>query len=179
MKKAFCISAFSLFFLCANAQQKILVADKEHLFTTEEISRVDSLLQDYHKRSGNLVVVCTDTLDVSAKTYKDSLIKLYTGDKPIKPYAVFLLLSRKNSTVRLESNDLPTDSSVKKDLTKTEKEQSVYITEDRKEGLEEFMKIVTYGLPAFKEKKLEEGVTIICQKAMEFLDTLPKKETNQ
>lgn len=184
MKKAFCIAALSFFFFCANAQQKKLVTDKEHLFTTEEINRIDSLLQSYNKKTGNLVVVCTDTLDVRTKIYKDSLIKIYTGDKPIRPYAIFLLLSRKKSIVQLESNELPKDSSEKKeatDLTKlnSEKNEAGNASEDTKKGLEEFMRIISYGLPALKEKKLEEGVTIICKKAMEFLDLLPKRPLNE
>ncbi|MGZ4011726.1 MAG: hypothetical protein ACXVLF_12285 [Flavisolibacter sp.] len=180
MKKRLCLFALSLLVLCVNAQQKVLVTDKEHLFTTEETSRIDSLLQGYYKKSGNLIVVCTDTLDVSTKTYKDSLIAVYTGDKLIKPYAIFLLLSRRNSKIQLESNELSRDSLGKKDtidLTKidNEKNEKAYVTEGTKKNLEEFMKIVSYGVPALKEKKREEGVTIICKKAMEFLDALPRK----
>jgi len=153
MKKIISILTCSLFALAINAQQIKLVTDKESIFTSEEINRIDSLLQAYKQSSGNLVVVCTDSLDVSTKAYKDSLIAKYTKDDAQKPYAIFLLLSRKNSIVLLVSNDL---------------------TKDIPNRLEEFMKIVSYGVPALKEKKLEEGVTIICRKAMGFLDSLPK-----
>lgn len=184
MKKALCLSAFSFFFLCISAQQTLLVTDKEQLFTNEEISRINNLLQDYYKKTGNLIVVCTDSLDISAKAYKDSLIGLYTGNQPIKPYAVFLLLSRKNSAIRLESNELSNDSLGKKDAIElakmnTESNQSADAIEDAREKFEAFMKIVSYGIPALKEKKREEGVTIICKKAMEFLDGLPKKQMNK
>jgi hypothetical protein len=168
------------------ATAQTLVTDKEHLFTTGEINRIDSMLQNYYKSTGNLIVVCTDTLDVATKMYKDSLIGFYTGNMLIKPYALFLLLSRKNSIIQLESNDLPLskDSSGKPDtidLAKinTEKPESGHLAADTKARLGEFMKIVGYGVPALKEKKREEGVTIICLKAMEFLDALPKKELNK
>jgi hypothetical protein len=176
-----------LFTFCVafyNGNAQTLLTDKEHLFTSEEIYRIDSMLQNYYKTSGNLIVVCTDTLDVSTKTYKDSLISLYTGNLPNKPYAVFLLLSRKNSIIQLESNDLSKDSSEKKDTidlvkVNAEKPPSIYPTNDTKERLDDFMKIVSYGVPALKEKKREEGVMIICKKAMEFLNALPKRELNK
>lgn len=180
MKKLFCIPAFSLFLLCANAQKRKLASDKEQLFTTEEINRLDSLLQGYYKKSGNLIVVCSDTLDVTTKMYKDSLIKEYIGDELIKPYAVFLLLSRRNSTIQLESNDLSTSSPGKEDTAdpakkNSEKNDSAYLAKKSQETLNEFMKIISAGIPAFKEKKREERTTIICLKAMEFLDALPKR----
>jgi len=184
MKKTFCVSALSFSIICASAQKTILVTDKEHLFTTGEISRIDNLLQDYNQRSGNLVVVCSDTLDVSTKSYKDSLIEVYTGDKPLKPYAIFVLLSRKNSLIQLQSNDLTKDSLGKGHTTDaikidSGKNETGDASEETKQKLEEFMKIVSYGIPALKEKKREEGVTIICRKAMEFLDALPKRELNR
>jgi len=159
-----------------------LVTDKEHLFTTEEVNRIDSMLQNYYKSSGNLIVVCTDTLDVTTKIYKDSLITFYTGSISKKPYALFLLLSRKNSVLQLESNEFSEVNAEKPDtidLTKDNAEhpESGYLTEVTKERLEELMKIVSYGVPALKERRREEGVTIICKKAMEFLDALPKKST--
>ena len=183
MKKTVFVCTLLLFLFCANAQQKTLVTDKEHLFTKDEFGRIDTLLQGYQKRSGNLVVVCTDTLDIRTKAYKDSLIGLYTGDRLIKPYALFLLLSRKNSAIQLESNELDKDSFGKKETIELTKTKGVnepsYVTEHTKERLQQLMKILSYGLPSLKEKKLEEGVTIICQKSMEFLDALPKKELNQ
>ncbi len=137
-----------------HAQQKKLITDVESIFTAAEINRIDSVLQDYHKRSGNYVIVCTDTLDISTDAYKDSLVEIYTPASPKKPYALFLLLSRKNSLVYLASNEL---------------------TKDVPNRLDEFLKIISYGVPALKEKKIEEAVTIISKKAMEFLDTLPPR----
>jgi len=165
------IYLFAYCFAFHNATAQTLVTDKEHLFTKEEINRIDSLLQNYHKSSGNLIVVCTDTLDVTTKMYKDSLIGLYTGNMLVKPYVLFLLLSRKNSIIQLDSNDLLMDISRIKDTTDLAKMNT--------EKLEELAKIISYGVPALKEKKREEGVTIICSKAMEFLDALPKRELNK
>ena len=142
-----------LFVLAMNAQQKKLVTDKESLFTKEEGIRIDSMLQAYKQSSGNLVVVCTDSLDVSTTVYKDSLVAEYSREDMHKTFALFLLLSRKNGLIQLVSNEL---------------------TKDMPNRMEAFLKIVSYGIPSIKEKRREEGVTIICKKAKEFLDSLPK-----
>lgn len=151
------ISTCLLFVFGAAAQQKKLVTDKETLFTKEEINRIDSMLQAYRQSSGNLVAVCTDSLDVTTNAYRDSLVSEYTKDDVQKPYAVFLLLSRKNGTVQLVSNELGKDIPY---------------------SVDDFIKIINYGVPALKEKKREEAVTIICKKIMELLDALPKKTNN-
>lgn len=137
-----------------HAQQKKLITDVESIFTVAESNRIDSMLQDYHKRSGNYVIICTDTLDISTDAYKDSLVEVYTPESIQKPYAFFLLLSRRNSKVFLVSNEL---------------------TEEVPNLMDEIYKIVGYGIPALKEKKVEEAVTIISKKAMEFLDSLPPR----
>lgn len=152
MRNTIIILACLLFSANLNAQQPKLITDVESIFTAAETHRIDSLLQDYHHRTGNFIVLCTDTLDVSTDAYKDSLVEIYTPASPKKPYALFLLLSRKNSLVYLASNEL---------------------TKDVPNRLDEFLKIISYGVPALKEKKIEEAVTIISTKAMEFLDALP------
>ena len=149
--------------LCQCTKKRKLASDKEQLFTTEEINRLDSLLQGYYKKSGNLIVVCSDTLDVTTKMYKDSLIKEYIGDELIKPYAVFLLLSRRNSTIQLESNDLSTKQSLGKRTQlippkkNSEKNDSAYLAKKSQETLNEFMKIISplayLHLKKRKEKK--------------------------
>ncbi|MBL0153635.1 MAG: hypothetical protein IPP93_09140 [Chitinophagaceae bacterium] len=154
MRNTISILACLLFTANLNAQQPKLITDVELIFTAAEKGRIDSLLQDYHKRSGNYVVVCTDTLDISTDAYKDSLVEVYTPESIRKPYAFFLLLSRRNSRVFLVSNEL---------------------TEEVPNLMDEIYKIVGYGIPALKEKKVEEAVTIISKKAMEFLDALPPR----
>lgn len=154
MKYAFIILAI-FFSATPHAQQKKLITDVESIFTAAEINRIDSLLQDYHKRTGHFVVVCTDTLDISTDAYRDSLVEIYTPESLHKPYALFLLLSRRNSWVFLVSNEL---------------------TKELPNITEELYKIVGYGIPFLKEKKIEEAVTIISIKSMEFLDALPPRE---
>ena len=126
--------------------------DKENLLTLQEAKRVDSLLQDYNIKSGNLVAVYTDTADVSINDFRDSVYVLF-GVPGKDIYSYILMLSRRNSQVF---------STVNKKATPFSSQQQL-------------IGILEAGIPALKEKRREEGITLICKKAIEFLDKLPKR----
>jgi len=54
------------------AQTKTLVRDREQLFTEAEVVRLDSMLQQYLSRTGNLLLIATDSLDVSTNTFSNA-----------------------------------------------------------------------------------------------------------
>ena len=91
------LSVFS--FLSANAQPSKLVVDKENLFTEKEIVSIDSLLQAYHKRSGNLVAVYTDTANVSEQPFLDSVYATFKKNGIDSAYSFTLTMSRKHSLI--------------------------------------------------------------------------------
>jgi len=137
----------------ANTQQSKLVVDNENLFTEMEITSIDSLLQAYHKRSGNLVAVYTDTADISNPEVSASVYATFKKPGTDNAYSYILLMSRKHSL--LFSNVNP--------------KTVPFITDQLLVG------ILEAGFASFKEKRRAEGVILICKKAMEFFDGLPKK----
>lgn len=154
MKKFLSFYFGFLFLTIANAQPTPLVLDQEKLFTADEVSRLDSMLHAYRQSSGHfVVVVSTDTLDVSPEEYIDRLAKSSYSDNTENSFGYFLLLSRKNQLVFCAVND----------------NLKPFISQDL------LLDILNAGLPSLKEKRTAEGVMMICRRAMEFLDRLPKK----
>ena len=144
------LSVFS--FLSANAQPSKLVVDKENLFTEKEIVSIDSLLQAYHKRSGNLVAVYTDTADVSESNSVDSVYATFKKNGIDSAYSYILLMSRKHSLI----------------FSNVNKKTAPFINDKLLLG------ILETGFASLKEKRRAEGVLFICSAAMNFLDGLPK-----
>lgn len=153
MKKYFALF-FALFFTTiTNAQQKTLVFDHEKIFTSAELTRLDSMLQEYRKSTGKIVLINTDTLDVSNGAYADNLVLQFVTDSTNKPFIFMLLLSRKNQLILASVND-----KVKPFI----KDKTLF-------------EILDAGIPSFRVKSVAEGSRLICKKAMEFLNTLPDK----
>jgi hypothetical protein len=153
MKKYPALFVGLLFFLAATAQKNKLVLDHEKIFTAKEIASLDSMLQQYRRSSGRVILISTDTLDVSSPQYATNLVNQFIKDNTNKPYIFMLLLSRKKVMILASIND-----KVKpfiKDRT--------------------LLDILDAGIPSFKENRNEEGSKLVCKKAMEFLNTLPGK----
>lgn len=153
MKKYPALFVALLFFIAVTAQQKKLVLDHEKIFTTTEISGLDSMLQQYRRSSGRIVLISTDTLDVSSEQYATKLVNQFVKGNANKPYIFMLLLSKKKVMILASVND-----KVKpfiKDRT--------------------LLDILDAGIPSFKESRSAEGSMLVCKKAMQFLNTLPGK----
>jgi uncharacterized membrane protein YgcG len=153
MKKYPALFAGLLFFIAVTAQQKKHVLDHEKIFTTKEIASLDSMLQQYRRSSGRIILISTDTLDVSKEQYATNLVNQFVKGSAGKPYIFMLLLSKKKVMILASIND-----KVKpfiKDRT--------------------LLDILDAGIPAFKENRTAEGSKLVCKKAMEFLNTLPGK----
>jgi hypothetical protein len=145
----------AIFFFSATklpAQTIGLVHDKEKIFTDAETSRIDSLLQAYKQATGNLIAVCSDSLNINTEEYKAHLKAEFIPDPNFKPRTLLLLLSRKNSQVNMVAFNLPETNE-----------------------WQHLMPIMDAGVGSFKAKKPAEGSLLICKKAMEYLDALPKK----
>ena len=139
-------------FFSANAQQSELVVDKENFFTEKEIVSIDSLLQAYHKRSGNLVAVYTDTANISNPDFGASVYATFKKPGTDSAYSYILMMSRKHSLL----------------FSSVNKKTVPFINDQLLVG------ILEKGFASFKEKRRAEGVMIICSAAMSFLDGLPK-----
>jgi uncharacterized membrane protein YgcG len=153
MKKYLALFAALLFFIGVTAQQKKLVLDHEKIFTAKEIASLDSLLQQYRRSSGRIILISTDTVDVSSDQYATDLVNLFVKGSTNKPYVFMLLLSKKKVMILASVND-----KVKpfiKDRT--------------------LLDILDAGIPSFKENRSAEGSMLVCKKAMQFLNTLPGK----
>jgi uncharacterized membrane protein YgcG len=153
MRNYHTLFAALLFSITITAQQKRLVLDHEKIFTTKEIGSLDSMLQQYRKSSGRIILISTDTLDVSSEQYATNLVNRFLKGSTNKPYIFMLLLSKKRAMILASVND-----KVKpfiKDRT--------------------LLDILDAGIPSFKENRSAEGSKLVCKKAMEFLNTLPAK----
>jgi hypothetical protein len=151
LKYYFTFALSLAFFTITIAQTKPLMVDKEKLFTDEAASRIDSMLQSYFLHSHNLMVVYTDSINIDAGGYQETMISEFIKDTINAPYALFLYLSKKNGQINLVSNSRLKEYA----------------------NLNQLMPILGAGIPSLKEKKTEEGVVLICKKAMEFLNGLP------
>jgi uncharacterized membrane protein YgcG len=134
------------------AQQPAHVQDKEQLFTRDEVFRLDSLLKQYHDQSGKIVLIATDSADVNKPDYNNELFLQYVPDSTSKAIVLMLLMSRKSQSIKII---------ITKPLVP-------YVSPQR------ILEMIEAGIPAIKEKQREEGAMLICRKAMEFLDGLPK-----
>jgi|SRR5215203_859094 len=153
MKKYPALFAALLFLIAGTAQQKKLVLDHEKIFTSEETAVLDSMLQQYRRSSGRIILISTDTLDVSTGQYATNLVNQFVKGSTNKPYIFMLLLSKKKVMILASVND-----KVKpfiKDRT--------------------LLDILDAGIPSFKEGRNAEGSMLVCNKAMKFLNTLPAK----
>ena len=153
MKKYPALFIALLFFIGVTAQQKKLVLDHEKIFTAKEISSLDSMLQQYRRSSGRIILIATDTANVSTEQYATNLVNQFVKGSTNKPYVFMLLLSKKRVMILASVND-----KVKpfiKDRT--------------------LLDILDAGIPSFKEGRSAEGSTLVCKKAMQFLNTLPGK----
>ena len=153
MKNIFTVPIAFLFLMTTYAQQKSLVVDHEKIFTATERTGLDTLLQKYKRSTGKIVLIATDTADVSSGYYADNLVNQFVTDSTNKPFVFMLLLSRKNQLILASVND-----KVKPYI----KEKTLY-------------EILDAGIPSFKVKQTAEGSTLICKKAMKFLNTLSDK----
>ena len=77
MKKYPALFFALLFFLAVTAQQKKLVLDHEKIFTAKEIASLDSMLQQYRRSSGRIVLISTDTANVSTEQYATNLVNQF------------------------------------------------------------------------------------------------------
>jgi len=149
-------NVLSLFFIFAffstPAQQKSHVQDKENLFSPDEITRLDSLLHQYHQRTANIILIATDSADINDPAYKNELFWQYIPDTTAVEKILMLLMSRKSQAIRIVAS----------------KPLQPYLTP------EQLLEILDTGVPSIKEKRREEGAMIICKKAMELLDGLSK-----
>jgi uncharacterized membrane protein YgcG len=153
MKKYPALFAALLFFIAVTAQQKKLVLDHEKIFTAKEIASLDSMLQQYKRSSGRIILISTDTVDISTEQYATNLANQFVKGNANKPYIFMLLLSKKKVMILASIND-----KVKpfiKDRT--------------------LLDILDAGIPSFKENRSVEGSMLVCKKAMQFLNTLPGK----
>ncbi|MBK9569940.1 MAG: TPM domain-containing protein [Chitinophagaceae bacterium] len=153
MKKSITILFILLAAINTNAQPKTLVQDKENLFTIDEVTRLDSMLQHYRQQTGKLVLIVTDTADISEATYSNQITKQYVPDSTKKVFVFMLLLSRKNQLL----------------FTAVNEPLRPFVTQEL------LLEIMNAGIPSLKEKRREESALLICKKAMEFLDGLSEK----
>jgi hypothetical protein len=153
MKKYPALFIALLFFIGVTAQQKKLVLDHEKIFTAKEISSLDSMLQKYRRSSGRIVLISTDTVDVSTDQYATNLVNQFVKGSTNKPYVFMLLLSKKKVMILASIND-----KVKPFI----KQRTL-------------LDILDAGIAALKEGRSAEGSMLVCKKAMKFLNTLPGK----
>ena len=153
MKKYPALFLGLLLAIAVTAQQKKQVLDHEKIFTAKEIASLDSMLQQYRRSSGRIILISTDTVDVSKEQYATNLVNQFIKGSANKPYIFMLLLSKKKVKILASIND-----KVKpfiKDRT--------------------LLDILDAGIPSFKNSQTAEGSRLVCKKAMEFLNTLPGK----
>ena len=152
MKKYTVLVCALILIITTHAQQTRWVMDKEDLFTQAEEMRIDSLLQAYHNRSGNLVALYTDSADISEKDFGGKVYAQFKKVAVDSAYSYILMMNRGRSLIFFTLN--------KKTAAFADQQKLVAILES--------------GFASFKEKKREEGVLKIFTKAIEFLDSLPK-----
>jgi uncharacterized membrane protein YgcG len=139
---------FILLILALHTSAQSYVLDKEQYLNTEEIARVDSLLSAYHKRTGNVVLMSTDSLDINSSSYTSEIFKRYFPDTTSSTRVLMLLMSRKNQFVKMIAS----------------KPLMPHITQ------QQMLDMIGAGAPSLQAKRREEGVTLILKKAMETLD---------
>lgn len=133
-------------------QQKLFFHDNEKIFTATEIKQVDSVLRNYHQKTGNhVLVLTTDTLDgLGPEEYAIRFARQQPLSNTQNQKGFIFLMSRKNQLLYLVASD-PLKALVSR---------------------EKLMEIINEGIPALKEKRTAEGLVQICKKAMECLNKL-------
>lgn len=129
---------------------QLYVLDMEKYLAPEEIGRVDSMLADFHKRTGKVVLMSTDTLNVRDPLYSNELFRRYFPDTTSSEKVLILLMSRKNQLVQMTAS---------KTLLGKINDQML-------------LEMIRAGAPSLQAKRREEGVTIILKKAMEAMEKL-------
>ncbi|MCW5912951.1 MAG: TPM domain-containing protein [Cyclobacteriaceae bacterium] len=161
MKK---IIALLVVFIVAHslkAQEKVLLLDREKLFTTDERKQMDSLLQQYYKATGNYVgIVTTDTLDINPGDYSARFAEQQRLSALQNNYGLILLLSRKQELIYLTGTG--------------QLSQVLRGNELAPQAQEALAGIISTGIPDLQEKRTAEGVMKICKRAMKFIEELAK-----
>ena len=136
--------------ITVQTQAQSYVLDMEKYLSAEEVARVDSMLAEFHKRTGKVVLMSTDSLNIHDPSYKNDLFSRYFPDSTSTEKVMMLVMSRKNQLVQITigRNLLP------------------YFTEQK------LTEMIFAGAPALQARRREEGVTIILRKAMEALEAL-------
>ncbi|HLO81056.1 MAG TPA: TPM domain-containing protein [Chitinophagaceae bacterium] len=124
------------------------VLDKEQYLNAEEIARVDSMLAAFHKKTGSVVLMSTDSLDIKSPLYTSEIYQRYFPDSTSSTRILMLLMSRKNQYVTMVAS----------------KPLATYISQ------QQMLDMIFAGAPALQAKRREEGVVIILKKAMEALE---------
>lgn len=149
MKNVFLV-IFLIIAIQTSAQSYVL--DQEQYLKPEEVARVDSMLSDFHKRTGTVLLMSTDSLNINSADYTNKIYQRYFPGTTSSNRVLMLLMSRKTQVVKMVAS---------KPLT-------TFI--DRMQMLD----MINAGAPSLRAKKGEEGVTLILKKAMEELDKLPR-----
>lgn len=152
MKKILFTLTIALSIVCADAQSTRLVIDKESLFTTTEIAHIDSILQAYHNKTGNLMALYTDSADISDLGSGDKAEAIFAHSYADSALSFILMLSRKHS----------------RGVTSINKRTAALVK------TQVLGDVLNSGLPLLKEKKREEAVLQIFNNAMKYLDSLPE-----
>jgi uncharacterized membrane protein YgcG len=139
---------FIFLFVALQTCAQSYVLDKEQYLNVEEIARVDSMLSAYHKRTGTVVLMSTDSLDIKSPTYVSEIFKRYFPDSASSNRVLMLLMSRRNQYVTMVAS----------------KPLAPYINQ------QQLLDMISAGAPSLQAKRREEGVTNILKKAMETLD---------
>jgi hypothetical protein len=156
MTKKFIIRGmlFSLLFwgLAAgiDAQPSGWVRDHEKIFSAAETTRLDSLLNAFHIRTGQYLIAVTDTSDVSAPGYADSLTRLFVPDTIQKIMVSEMLFSRTHSRVFISVN----------------KHLKPFTPEEK------LMEFLNAGIPFLREKRPGTAAWVMAEKMIVFLEKI-------
>jgi uncharacterized membrane protein YgcG len=144
----FILPVFLIITIQTHAQ--LYVLDLEKYLSPEEATRVDSMLAGFHKRTGKVVLMSTDSLNIKEPSYKSNLFSRYYPDSTSNERVMMLVLSRKNQLVQItmSRNLLP------------------FFTDQK------ITEMIFAGAPALQARRREEGVTTILRKVMEALEAL-------
>ena len=144
--------SIALLMTVTNSIAQTYVQDLEHLFTAEEVKRIDSVLSRYHQQTGNYLLLTTDSTNIDLPDYKNPLFAKFWPDESSGNAVLMLTMCRTHSKIKIF---------ISKPLT-------VYFQ------LPQLAEMLNEGLPYFKEKKREQAVMAVFQKAIQKLDALPK-----
>jgi uncharacterized membrane protein YgcG len=137
-------------FISVFALAQPMVQDREGLFSASGKASLDSMLQEYLKKSGIYVLVVSDSADVSNEGYTEAFMGEYGIKAKGKKMALALKMSRRHGSVTV---------SVNKALKQHMSEQQV-------------TEILNAGVPSLQEKNPEQAARLICEKAMAVLSQL-------